>query len=127
MIVLRNTYIFSKRFNFIGDLCTFNKDNLETVTVIIILMSWNSRKKITFLIKVFFFNNFFNNLTIICDRKFTTKLGNKKGAFPFYINYMYHLESNVPSKIFCASIDFQRLPYIYNIMVSLQTTSISVL
>ena len=30
-------------------------------------------------------------------------------AFPFYINYMSYLDSNIPSKIFCASISSEVL------------------
>ena len=37
------------------------------------------------------------------DTKFTTELFDKKDAFPFYINSMPYLDSNILSKIFYAS------------------------
>ena len=40
------------------------------------------------------------------DRKFTTNLFDKD-AFPFYINCMHCLGSNIPSKIFYAAVDSQ--------------------
>ena len=42
------------------------------------------------------------------DRKFTTELIDEKDAFPFYINYMPYLDSNIKSKIFYTLIDNNR-------------------
>ena len=38
------------------------------------------------------------------DKNFTTELFDKRDALPFYINRMPYLDSNIPSKIFYASI-----------------------
>ena len=47
----------------------------------------------------------FLNLSIgFHDWKFTTKLFDKRDTFPFYINCKSYLDSNIPSKIFSASV-----------------------
>ena len=48
--------------------------------------------------------SFLNLPKEVLDRKCITKLFDKTDTFPFYINYMAHLDSNIPSKIFYASV-----------------------
>ena len=42
-------------------------------------------------------------------RKVTSKLFEKKDVSPFYIRFMPYFDSNIPSKIFHTSIDFEFL------------------
>ena len=74
--------------------------NLKIIVMIITVMRWNSRKKIEYPCRASFLD-----LSIeVHDTKCTTELFGKRDAFPFYINYMPHFDSNIPFRIFYASI-----------------------
>ena len=63
-----------------------NNDNFKNNYSDIYLDELKLKKENKVSCKALFLNNLCNDLAIICDRKFRTKLGNQKGVFPFYIN-----------------------------------------
>ena len=66
----------------------------KIITMIYILMSWNSRRKMKILAH---------------DKKFATMLLGKGDAFPFYINRMSYLYMDTPSKMFHALVSSELL------------------
>ena len=89
-----------KYFWFIDDLCIFNNDEFENNYNDIYANELELKKENDDPSKALFLD-----LSIEAhDRKFSTKLFNKRDAFPFYINRMPYLDNNIPSKTFYTSI-----------------------
>ena len=90
----------SNIFRFIDDLCTFNNDECGN--------SYNDtypdepkmKKDDEDPCKA----PFLDFSIEVHDRKSITKLFNTRDAFPFYINHMPYLDSDIPSKLFYALV-----------------------
>ena len=98
---LQKARMFSNTFRFIDDLCALNdKGEFERNCKQIYPEELELKKE-----NIGHHEASFLDLSIkIANKKFTTKLFDKRDSFPFYINRMPFLDSNMPSKIFYASI-----------------------
>ena len=70
------------------------------ITTIFILIKLDFKKKNENLCKV----SFLYLSVEVHNRKFTFELFDERDAFPFYVNGMHYLDSNIPSKTFYASV-----------------------
>ena len=97
---LRKARIFSNIYRFLDDLWTFNNNEFENIYKDDYFDVWELGKEIEDPCKALFLN-----LSIeVHDRKFFGKLFNKRDAFPYFINRMPYLDSDIPSEIFYALI-----------------------
>ena len=83
----KKVHMFSNIFRFIDDQCTFDNDKSGNSCNNIYPDELELKK-----------DN--EDPYIISLRKFNTKLLDKRDAFPFYINRIPHVDSNIPPKIF---------------------------
>ena len=67
--------------------------SMMMITMIFILVRWNSKKELKVLVKP----QFWNLSVVVYDKIVTDKLLNKRDAFFFYINRMPYLESHMLS------------------------------
>ena len=98
---LQKNYIFSNFLIFTSALSIMI--NMKIILMILILMSCNSILKMGVFVKLGFCSMEFH------DRKFTTKLFDKRDGFSSNINRMPYLDSNLPSKIFYSSFGSELL------------------
>jgi len=98
---LQKARMFSNTFRFIDDLCALNDNNeFENNFKQIYPEELELKKK-----NVDPHEASFLDLKIkINNRSFSTKLFDKRDSFPFYINRMPFLDSNMPSKIFYSAV-----------------------
>lgn len=97
--------IFSNIFRFFDDLCTLRNDEFESNFNNFYADEMEPKKENKDLCK----SSLLGISTEIHDRKSRTQLFDQRAKFPVYINHMSYLDSNVPSKIFHASIDSEIL------------------
>ena len=94
---MQKARIFSIILRFIDHLCTFNNDEFGNNHNDVYLNELELKNEDDDPCKA----TFLNLLVQIHDKKFTTELFNEKDAFPFYINHMPYLDSNIKSKNVC--------------------------
>jgi len=103
---IRKARRFGSTFRFIDDLCAINDNSEFEKNFKDIYPEELDLKKENA-------NNTeasFLDISITIDNKrFSTKLYDKRDSFPFYINRVPFLESNIPSKIFYASVSSEIL------------------
>ena len=102
--------IFSNIFRFMDDLCTFNNNELENDYD----DSYSDELELKKDNEVSGEASFLDLLTEFHGKKLAAKLFDIRDVFPFYINLMLYLGSNVLSKIFYASISFKNSIYSQN-------------
>ena len=92
--------IFSNNFKFIDDLCTFNNIEFESNYNDIYPDEPELKKENSYPCKA----SFLDLSVEVRDSKFSTELFDKRDNLSLYINHMPYLDSNVPPKIYYASI-----------------------
>ena len=98
---LRKARTFSNIFRYIDDLCSINNTEFEKNYKEIYPEELALKKENLNPYKASFLDV---SIQVQSNKTFSIKLFDKRDAFPFYINRMPYIDSNIPSKIFYACI-----------------------